>query len=169
MIACCPLSRLSETVAATGARRVLSLVSEGTPVARPDGVAAADHLVITFHDIPAPRDGYVHPSKAHIGEALAFAAADDGPLVVHCYAGVSRSTAMAFALACARSPEVAENEIARLLRQASPTATPNPLIVSLADAALGRSGRMSAAIAALGRGQDAFEGAPFRLAPGATP
>jgi predicted protein tyrosine phosphatase len=36
-------------------------------------------------------------------------------------------------------------------------------VVSLADAALGRGGRMSAAIAEIGRGADTFEGALFEL------
>jgi hypothetical protein len=45
----------------------------------------------------------------------------------------------------------------------SPTATPNRRLVALADRRLGREGRMAAAIAAIGRGADCFEGAPFAL------
>ncbi len=36
-------------------------------------------------------------------------------------------------------------------------------MVSLADRALGRAGRMSAAVAEIGRGADTFEGALFEL------
>jgi predicted protein tyrosine phosphatase len=54
-------------------------------------------------------------------------------------------------------------EIARELRRVSPTATPNRRLVAIADDRLGRDGRMSAAIAAIGRGADCYEGAPFAL------
>ena len=67
---------------------------------------------------------------------------------------MSRSTAAAFILACQREPGLSEVDIAAALRSASPIATPNPLMVALADAALGRNGRMIAAIAAIGRGAD---------------
>ncbi|MFC7051439.1 tyrosine phosphatase family protein [Hansschlegelia quercus] len=162
-IGVCPLSRLEETVAATGAARVLSLLSDGTDAATPAGIEPANHLVLRFHDLVEPLVGHVHPRESHIAEALTFAAEDDGPIVVHCYAGISRSTAMAFAIACARRPGRDEAEIARALREASPTATPNRLIVALVDKALGRNGRMVAAIDAIGRGADAFEGRPFVL------
>jgi predicted protein tyrosine phosphatase len=58
-----------------------------------------------------------------------------------------------------------ENEmaLAQELRDASPSATPNRLLVSHVDALLGRDGRMVAAIDSIGRGQDAYEGTPFRL------
>lgn len=85
------------------------------------------------------------------------------PLVVHCYAGVSRSPASAYIMAAALAPERSEVELARTLRFQSPTATPNPRLIAVADALLGRNGRMVAAIKAIGRGADAFEGTPFEL------
>jgi predicted protein tyrosine phosphatase len=83
--------------------------------------------------------------------------------VMHCYAGISRSTAGAYVAACALNPRRDEATIARALRLASPTATPNCYFVALADQALGRGGRMTAAIEEIGRGAVAFEGDPFRL------
>ena len=65
--------------------------------------------------------------------------------------------------ACALNPRRDEWAIARALRQASVTATPNPRIVSLADRMLGRDGRMVAAIDSIGRGEMAYEADPFRL------
>ena len=67
-------------------------------------------------------------------------------MVVHCWAGISRSTAAAYTALCAINPEVSEELIAVRLRDASPTAYPNRLIIQLADAALGRNGRMVRAI-----------------------
>jgi predicted protein tyrosine phosphatase len=61
-------------------------------------------------------------------------------------------------------PEREEDDIARALRQASPIATPNRRLVAVADDILGRRGRMVDAIERIGRGRDAFEGEPFRLA-----
>ena len=74
-----------------------------------------------------------------------------------------RSTAAAFIAACALDPSRHEASIADALRAASPSATPNPRLVAVADAMLGREGRMIAAIQAIGRGAEAFEGTPFRL------
>ena len=85
------------------------------------------------------------------------------PLVVHCWAGISRSTAAAFVSVCALKPERDEHEIAWAIRRASPTATPNIRIVSFADAMLDRKGRMVAAIESIGRGTLADDGVPFRL------
>ncbi len=77
--------------------------------------------------------------------------------------GISRSTASAFASVCALNPRRGEDSIAQALRRASPTATPNIRIVSLADRLLGRNGRMVSAIETIGRGNLADEAAPFRL------
>jgi predicted protein tyrosine phosphatase len=49
------------------------------------------------------------------------------------------------------------------LRWRAPSATPNPKLIEIADAVLGRQGRMVDAIRSIGRGEDAFEGVPFRL------
>jgi hypothetical protein len=69
----------------------------------------------------------------------------------------------AVASVCALNPHRDEASIAQELRRASPTATPNIRIVSLADRLLGRDGRMVAAIETIGRGTMALEGNPFRL------
>ena len=161
----CPLSRLPETVAATGASHVLTLINVGTPLARPALIAADNHVVIGVSDIAAPREGHVLPAEDHVAAILAFVRAwpREQPLVIHCYAGISRSTAAAYIAACALAPERDEGAIAEALRAASPSATPNPLFVAVADRMLGRAGRMVAAIEGIGRGADAFEGVPFCL------
>jgi hypothetical protein len=85
-------------------------------------------------------------------------------LLIHCWAGISRSTAAAYMLTvCALNPDRDEEEIADTLRQAAPSATPNPRLVSLADGVLGREGRMVQAISRIGRGETAGEGTPFSL------
>jgi predicted protein tyrosine phosphatase len=119
-----------------------------------------------MNDIVEPQDGMIPPGEAHVESLLAFVGGWDRsrPMVVHCYAGISRSTAGAFIALCAARPDRDEAEIAQRLRAASPTATPNARLVALADTLLGRGGRMTSAIAAIGQGTFAAEGVPFRLA-----
>jgi predicted protein tyrosine phosphatase len=164
MIHVCSLARLHETVAATGARHVVSLLGDER-LERPHGIATENHLWLRLHDISSPLDGYVLPEQEHVADLLQFVRGWNrrAPLVVHCYAGISRSTASAFVSVCALAPHRDEAGIARALRRASPTATPNMRIVSLADRLLGRNGRMIAAIETIGRGAMAAEGTPFRL------
>ncbi len=110
-------------------------------------------------------DGFVAPSEVHVEKVLNFVRGWDrrAPLVVHCYAGISRSTASAFAAACMLNPHRDEIAIARQIRAASSIAQPNRLIVSLADKALGRDGRMLRALDEIGPGNLLVEGRPFRV------
>ena len=143
----------------------MTLLSPGTPVERPSAISPERHLTLAISDIVAPIPGQVLPERAHLDELIDFVRGWDRaePMLIHCYAGVSRSTAAAFIAACALKPERDEFEVARALRAASPTATPNARLVALADAALDRGGRMSEAVAAIGRGEDCYEGTPFAL------
>ena len=161
----CPLSRVRDTVRKTGARRLVTLINKDTAVTRPEVIAAPDHLFLAMSDIVVDEDGHILPADSHVEDLLDFVRLWDrtAPLLIHCYAGVSRSTAAAFIAACALAPTRAEDDIAWAMRRASPTATPNAKLVAIADAILGRSGRMSEAVAAIGRGRDCFEGVPFPL------
>jgi predicted protein tyrosine phosphatase len=167
MIHVCSLARLHDTVAASGARHVVTLINAQTPVARPPAIAESNHLYIGINDITEEVPGFIAPAEEHVARLLRFVrawhAAREAPLVVHCWAGISRSTAAAFTTVCALAPERDEFDVARRLRAASRTATPNLRIVRHADALLGRQGRMVAAIEAIGRGVDSVEGEPFHL------
>lgn len=161
----CSLSKVEETVARSGAVRLVSLLSEGTAMTRPAAITAENHLTLSLHDIAEAREGMTPPGRAHVARLLGFARDWDRavPMVVHCYAGISRSTASAYIIAAALAPTREEAELARTLRTLSPSATPNPLLIAFADEMLGRQGRMVEAIAAIGRGADAFEAVPFAL------
>jgi predicted protein tyrosine phosphatase len=165
MIHVCSLARLHATVEETGARRVVTLMRDVELVRRPATIEHADHLLLRLDDISEPLDGYTIPAVEHVAELLTFVRSWDraAPLVIHCYAGVSRSTAGAFVSACALNPRRSEAEIAKDIRRLSPTATPNIRIVTIADQMLGREGRMVAAIEGIGRGIACYEGHPFRL------
>jgi predicted protein tyrosine phosphatase len=165
MIHVCSLARLHETVEETGALHVVTLLKDTDRVERPRTVAEANHLILGMDDIATPMDGYVLPRDEHVARLLAFVRNWERarPMVVHCYAGISRSTAGAFVAACALNPRRDEAVIAHQIRHASRTATPNARIVAIADRLLDRNGRMIAAIEAIGRGEMAYEGIPFRL------
>lgn len=161
----CCLARIGEAVEETGARSLVTLLNVGTPVTRPPAIRPERHLFIAMSDIVDPLEGHVLPGERHVRALLQFVGDWDRaePLLIHCFAGVSRSTAAAFIAACALSPGRSEDAIAKAIRAASPTATPNARLVEVADAILGRSGRMSDAVAAIGRGETCEVGVPFGL------
>src|SRR6202795_1103287 len=165
MIHACSLAALPDTVKTTGASHVLTVMANVDQVQRPASVLPANHLKVQVDDITEQMDGFVAPSDLHIERVLNFVRSWDrsAPMVVHCYAGISRSTASAFAAACMLNPHRDEIEIARQTRAPSPIAPPNRLIVSLADKALGRDGRMLRALDEMGPGSMTVEGKPFRL------
>jgi predicted protein tyrosine phosphatase len=161
----CSLQRMYSTVRETGAGDVVTVIKAVTRVPTPEQIETHRHLVLNFSDINEPREGEVMAGEQDVAGLLEFVTRWDRerPLVIHCYAGVSRSTASAFISACALRPDRSEAEWAGLLRRYSPTATPNRHLVTLGDRLLRREGRMIAAIDAIGRGEDAFEGVPFAL------
>jgi len=165
MIHVCSLARLHDTVHQTGALHIVTMLKDTDRVERPDHILESNHLILGMDDITSEMDGYVTPCEEHVGRLLSFVRGWDRarPLVMHCYAGISRSTAGAYVAACALNAERSELTIARELRGASTTATPNARLVSLADRMLGRDGRMVAAIESIGRGIVAYEAEPFRL------
>ena len=161
----CSLALIGDTVARTGAGSLMTLLSPGTAVTRPATILPERHLYLAISDIIAPIPGQVLPEREHLDDLIEFVEGWDRtqPMVIHCFAGVSRSTAAAFIAACALNPRRDEFEVARAIRAASPTATPNARLVALADDALDRGGRMIAAIMEIGRGEECFEGTPFTL------
>jgi predicted protein tyrosine phosphatase len=165
MIHVCSLARLHNTVNDTGARHIVTLLRVIDRVQRPGSIAADNHLILGMDDITEPLEGYTHPGEEHVARLLEFVQAWDrkAPMVIHCYAGISRSTAGAFVAACALNPDRNETRIAQAIRDGSATATPNIRIVTLADQLLGRRGRMIGAIQSIGTGRAAAEGDPFRL------
>jgi len=165
MLHVCSLAALPDTVKATGASHVLTVMANVEQVQRPVSVLPAHHLKVSMDDITEQMDGFVAPSEQHIETVLAFVRGWDrsAPMVVHCYAGISRSTASAFMAACALNPHKDEISIAKQIRAASAIAQPNRLIVSLADKVLGREGRMLRALDEMGPGSMMVEGRPFRV------
>jgi predicted protein tyrosine phosphatase len=164
----CPLSKVESMIALHRPGRVVSLLDPESTFPELGPAYADRHLRLSFHDVHDPGPGHVVPAPEHLRALLAFVVAWDplAPLLIHCRAGIGRSTAAAYVVACLVRPESDELELAVALRRAGPLARPNQTVVDLADREMGRNGRMSAAIAATGRGlawHGADEGEPFQL------
>ena len=169
----CSLQRVESLAAEIQPSHMLSLlgdVSYFPPT--PKGVNVANHLKVNLADIATPQHGMITPGVDHVAEVIAFgrrwAAETDGtrPLLVHCFAGISRSTASALMIACALRPTTRETRLADALRAASASAQPNTLMIEHADELLTRDGRLIDAVADMGMGDFSQAGQPFVLALG---
>ena len=166
MIHVCPLSKVQELAAQTQPEKVVSILDPDFET--PSLGLGSDHLRLAFHDIHVPTPGAVLPEREHLLELISFLSgwSRSGPLLIHCRAGVGRSTAAGFVAACLHQPDVDEFEVARTLRAVAPLARPNETLVTLADSILERGGRMSAAISETGRDLEWIEideGVPFEI------
>lgn len=162
----CPLAQVNETLVTSGASHLLSLMGPSDMIPHHRDMEPDRHLRVQMNDIVEPGEGLVLPGPDHAAQIIDFASHWDAqaPMVIHCWAGVSRSTAAAFITLCVRnsgSPEVA---LAAVLRDAAPFARPNIRLVSAADGVLGRGGRMTATIEALPEAEPVPIGRPFSMA-----
>jgi predicted protein tyrosine phosphatase len=145
----------------TGISHVLSILDPDWPV--PEAVAVfGKHakLELRFHDVlDAQNAGTIAPQPEHVADVLSFgrrlsaAQEEDTHLLVHCHAGVSRSTA-AMALILAQAlPEVSAKRIFGEVLRIRPQAWPNLRILEFGDAMLYRRGELLAAAAGVYRTQ----------------
>jgi predicted protein tyrosine phosphatase len=156
----------------------MSLIGHKLEFTRPERIEPSNYLRVKVSDIVPQddgsrtpehqRDGHILTEHTHVHDIINFVRGWDkeAPMLIHCYAGVSRSTAAAYIAMLVLKPELNEMQLASELRKLSPTATPNPHIIALADGILGREGRMIAAIKSIGRGAECFEGVEFRFGVG---
>lgn len=147
-----PLSSLEEAIATHAPSHLVSLLSPEHMIETPAAVPAGQHLKLGLNDIVDSAAGTAPPGRAHIDALLEFSRGWNArqPLLIHCWAGISRSMASAFTILCDRLGPHREIEIARAMRRRAPHAQPNRLLVRHADEALGRDGRMLAALNTMG-------------------
>lgn len=151
MIYICSLAEMPGHVRALQPSHLVSLLSTAEQPPTPDGFEPERHHRVEVNDISEPMAGYVLPQDDHISGLIGFLDGwqGDTPLLIHCFAGISRSTAAAL-IALTLRHDGREEEAALRLREAAPHAQPNRRIVELADARLGRNGRLLSALAAMG-------------------
>ena len=126
---------------------IVSLLSPGSDFPDFDGFGDDRHMRVEVHDILEDMENRSAPAENHVETLLSFLKEwrPDDPLLVHCWAGMSRSTATAMIAACLHNPQADEALIGAALAAASPTAFPNTRIVAIADEMLERNGRMAKA------------------------
>lgn len=164
MIYVCPLDRMPEAAADLRPSHLISLLDPDHAVSTPPGLAPKNHLKIGIHDISEPFDGYVAPAREHIEAVLDFAAAWDrsAPMLVHCFAGISRSMAAALILLCQRN-EGRERDAAALVRARAAHAMPNRRMIALADEVMKLGGRLVRAVEEMPPGDFALHGSLVAL------
>lgn len=161
----CSLSAVEDISRREAPSHLVTLIDPHTPVARPASIEPENHLRLDIHDITEPMDLYTAPQTEHVETLIGFVDRwpREEPMLIHCWAGLSRSTAAALiALSHIEGPG-GEDEAARRLRKATPTARPNRRLIALADRVLDRQGRLVAAVEALEETDIVYEGVPGDL------
>lgn len=139
---------------------VLSILDPGWPVPPAFGsFGEHERLELRFHDVTEDQPGLLSPQPEHVRRLLGFGRdlraepREAAHLLVHCHAGVSRSTA-AMALMLAQAlPDRPAGEIFDEVLRIRAKAWPNLRIVEMGDAMLGRGGEMIAAARGVYRAQ----------------
>jgi predicted protein tyrosine phosphatase len=137
---------------------VLSIIDPDCP----DPAAFQDYeahhrTILRFHDIIEPFNGYAAPDAPHVEAILGFGESlgrsahsrNEGHLLIHCHAGISRSTAAMGMLLAQAYPDEDENRIFERLVEIRPQAWPNSRMIGFADRLLSRNGRLNTALARL--------------------
>ena len=153
----CGIQELPQFEAA-GVSHVLSILdplAEDPPAF--DRFGRHERVLIRFDDVIAEWTGYAPPEPGHVQQVLDFGdslrRAQGGPthLLVHCHAGISRSTAATAILLAQHSPGREQAAFDRLF-DVRPRAWPNSRMVAMADQLLGRDGALVKALKAHQRG-----------------
>jgi predicted protein tyrosine phosphatase len=161
----CGLEELPGHCEARAVTHVLSILDPGFPEPEPlRHFGLERRLKLNFHDVIEAAPGWVAPEKWDVELLLAFGrnldqAAPgrlgfkfwDTHLLVHCHAGVSRSTASAILLLAQHDPARSAHDVVGQVIRLRPHAWPNLRIIEIGDGLLGRGGEIVAAVGALYR------------------
>jgi predicted protein tyrosine phosphatase len=155
-----PLSAVEGVLRDRRPSHMVTLLSPEHMIDTPAGFPPERHLRVGMNDVVDVTAGDTPPDRRHVEELLSFARSwpAEEPMLVHCWAGVSRSMAATYIILCDRLGHGSETAAAKAIRARAPHAYPNALLVRHADDCLGRGGRMIAAIKAIGAGRMVTEG-----------
>lgn len=160
----CSLEAMPSLVGALRPGRLVSLLPPQEQPATPPEIPASRHHRVEIDDITEARPDQILPERGHVGDLIDFLQdwRDERPLLVHCFAGISRSMAAALIALAVDSPG-REMEAARILRTAAPHAHPNRRMIALADELLACGGRLVEARESMGDSEPLVEGPLVRL------
>jgi predicted protein tyrosine phosphatase len=142
----------AQTVAAKwGARLVVSLLDPDLPKSAHPVIAGCPHHVFLFHD-QERQDATGHFSQM-LGPVLDLVAghldSEEPRLLIHCHAGVSRSTALAYGAISILLGPGRENEAFEGLLEITHKPWPNRRVVECLDEMLDRDGALLAPLDAM--------------------
>src|SRR5260370_1143926 len=147
-ITICGILELGEHSAA-GVTHVLSILGPNSPDP-PEFAAFAPHrrLILRFHDVIEPQPDQIAPTREDVERLLLFgrevSETTEAHLLVHCRAGVSRSTAAAALILMQANPEWPASAALDAVAAIRPRAWPNLLILEFVAALLSRNGEIVA-------------------------
>jgi predicted protein tyrosine phosphatase len=154
-ITICGILELGEHSAA-GVTHVLSILGPNG-ADPPEFAKFAPHrrLDLRFHDVIETLPDQIGPTRTDVERLLVFGRevgeTPDAHLLVHCHAGVSRSTAAATLIMMQANPEWSASDALEAVAALRPRAWPNLLILELGEALLRRNGEIVAAVGAIYR------------------
>jgi predicted protein tyrosine phosphatase len=154
-ITICGIPELGEH-SAVGVTHVLSILGPNS-LDPPEFAEFAAHrrLILRFHDVIEPQPDLIAPTREDVELLLAFGRevneTPEAHLLVHCRAGVSRSTAAAALILIQANPEWSASAALDAIAAIRPRAWPNLLMLEFGDALLGRNGEIIAAAGAIYR------------------
>jgi len=152
MIYVAPLSGIEAAIEHYAPSHLISLLDPATMIDTPAAIEPANHLKVGINDVSTPAPDLTPPQARHVIEIIDFAKKWDrrAPMLIHCWAGISRSTAAALIALCVHNEPGEEKELALALRRASKMASPNRLLIRYADQQLRCRGRLVDAVEAMG-------------------
>jgi len=154
LVTVCGLEEL-DAYSARGVTHVLSILDPGWPEPESFWTCNPHHrTTLHFHDEIEPGLGFVLPQREHVQAILDFGHRlllsdtqhEEVQLLIHCHAGVSRSTAAMAVLLAQSDPDLDEDELFALILALRPEAWPNSRMLGFADELLERGGRLSRAL-----------------------
>ena len=136
----------------TGASHVLSILDPDWPVPEAFGsFGEHEKLELRFHDVIEEDAGMVPPRQDDVARVLTFGRdlmkepRNDAHLLVHCHAGISRSTASMALILAQPLPALSAREVMQEVLRIRPKAWPNLRMIEFGDTMLDRNGEIVAA------------------------
>ena len=138
----------------TGATHVLSILDPIAPVPEAFGsFGEHEKLELRFDDIIEDLPSLIPPQQTNVAALLAFGRnlmhEPGAHLLVHCHAGISRSTASMALIIAQAFPDMPAGQVLSTVHGIREKAWPNLRIMELGDAMLGRGGTLVQATHAL--------------------
>lgn len=163
MIIVCPLSDLPKAIREERPSAVVSLLSPHQMIPEIHSFTDGRHLRLEMEDVSEIRRGEMGPAREHISELIEFVGKWDqsAPIIIHCWAGISRSTAAALITQCVLRPDADDAELAIRMASVAPHAKPNRLLIQYADEALDRGGHLIKAAKSVWTDVAVYEGTRF--------